>query len=170
MNKNIIIAKQLIKLAKQIIEIKNGLIDNISFEQIKKMMKEKIIDFDLNGNSNPKNLTKNKNHVEYAGIFNNNKCYAICAYTNKNNIIYLSTITSFQKGMGKKLIKYLMNKNCKLFYLMKDPTVSNEKLTNYYRSFDLQEYNNKGTIWFYKNYSLNNEELKKFKEQKMFHY
>jgi hypothetical protein len=32
MNKNIRIAKQLIKLAKLIIKIKNGFIDNISFE------------------------------------------------------------------------------------------------------------------------------------------
>jgi hypothetical protein len=38
------------------------------------MMEEKIIDFDLNRNSNPENLTKNENYVKYAGIFNNNKC------------------------------------------------------------------------------------------------
>jgi hypothetical protein len=124
--------------------------------KIKTLKNDKIksfLDIAEKINNNPRfdrkqfeNFKIDKNGPKFLVLENNNEYLALCVLQEfPEGIMYLNEIQSLRKGFGKKLIQLLLNRYQNIWWTAE--YLSGEKLLNYYRQFDVKEYNIGPTKW-----------------------
>lgn len=99
-----------------------------------------------------------------------NQIKALCILLQKKpeNILYINGFHSFEKGYGRILLNDILNQNnYDLIYLQSYSKIDQQKLNNYYKSFNLIEREIGTTYYFYKNYCLSKEQLNNFITKRM---
>lgn len=139
----------------------------VSEEQVDKILKQ-VESYNENQRYNEKQFTKykwdiSKNKVWF-GAFQNDKCLALCLVkTNEfEGVNFLVEMQTFKKGIGKKLLQFLMKK-FKEFYWMSDPD-SGDKLVKFYEQFGLKHHTIENHEFFGKVtyfYKVNSKEKEK---------